>query len=220
MKRSDKGLTLIELMIVVAIIAIIAAIAIPSLLRSKMSANHSNAGAALKSLVTQESIWRSQDIDRNGVSDYWVADVRAFYGATDASGKSIKLIDMAFANADTAPGKTYGYTGEFATTATAKAPKQGYLFGAIASFLTAANSAVPSTGTPSCNLPASKLDTAAFGFTATPGTYNTDGVLQFIVNQEGVIWQRDCGNNTLQATFPADPGSTTQTGGAWSQFGG
>jgi prepilin-type N-terminal cleavage/methylation domain-containing protein len=80
-KRSDKGFTLIELMIVVAIVAIIAAIAIPSLLRSKMSANHSNAGAALKSLVTQESIWRSQDIDRNGVSDYWVADVRAFYAA-------------------------------------------------------------------------------------------------------------------------------------------
>jgi prepilin-type N-terminal cleavage/methylation domain-containing protein len=215
MKRSDKGFTLIELMIVVAIIAIIAAIAIPSLLRSKMSANHSNAGAALKSLVTQESIWRSQDIDRNGVSDYWVADVRAFYAAKDASGGYIKLIDMAFANADVAPGKVYGYTGEIALPG---APKQGYKFKAMPP--TTPNSVVPGTATPNAGLPASALDTSSFAFTSFPATYNTDGVLQFIVNQEGVIWQRDCGNNTPQATFPAGPADTTQTGGAWSQFGG
>jgi prepilin-type N-terminal cleavage/methylation domain-containing protein len=211
MKRSDRGFTLIELMIVVAIIAIIASLSIPSLLRSKMSANHSNAGGALKSLVTQELVWRTQDIDRNGLSDYWVGDVRAFYGAKDASGKVIKLIDMAFANADLAPGKAYGYTGETA------APKQGYRFRAIASYLTNANSAVPGSIP---GLPASKCDTSTFGFTAVPATYNTDGLLQLIVNQEGVIWQRDCGNSTPQASFPANPGSTTQTGGAWSQFGG
>jgi prepilin-type N-terminal cleavage/methylation domain-containing protein len=217
MKRPDKGFTLIELMIVIAMISILVALAVPGLIRSKMSANHSNAGAALKSLVTQEAIWRSQDIDRNGVSDYWVADVRAFYGAKNAAGTFIKLIDLAFANADQARAAAYGYTGENATSA----PKQGFKFQAIASFLTAANSAVPGTGANgSPNLAAVKLDTAAYGFTATPGTYNTDGVLQFIVNQDGVIWQRDCGNNTVQATFPSNPADTSQAGGAWSQFGG
>src|SRR5258708_30101238 len=51
MKRRQKGFSLIELLIVVTIIVIISAIAIPNLMRSKMSANETAAVGALKALT-------------------------------------------------------------------------------------------------------------------------------------------------------------------------
>src|SRR5215470_5957140 len=120
MARSNKGFTLIELMIVIAIIAIIAAIAIPGLLSSQRASNERNASTTLKTLTSAEADFRANDRDWNHVNDFWTADVKGLYTMTsagargaagDAADPPIRLIELIAAAAD-ADGTYYAAGGE------------------------------------------------------------------------------------------------------------
>jgi len=141
--EKQKGFSLIELLIVVAIILIIAAIGIPNLMRARIAANEASAVASVHAISTAEEVY---------ISTYpgtGYATTLANLGAAGAApcvpaSTSACLIDDVLATASNA----------------AKA-KSGYVFaapGSVSTFFITALPASPSTGNRSfCVVPDSVI---------------------------------------------------------------
>ena len=215
----NKGFTLIELMIVVAIIAIIAAIAIPSLLRSRMAANQTAAAAACKAFAEAEEIYHRTDYNTDGVLEYakHLRGDNSLLENVNGTG-DLGLIDNNFGNAE---GDTLvGWSG---TGAAANAiPKAGYVFavlyqqgssatGGLRSYMDDGNFYGP--GPASGGGGAARM-TLGYAISAIPGAYDGTGRDTYMINNNGTIFQDDRGSAasvTQVQIFDPSPGTWVPT---------
>jgi prepilin-type N-terminal cleavage/methylation domain-containing protein len=115
--RTQRGFSLIELLIVVAIILTIAAIAVPDMLRARISANEAAAVSAVRTITTAEVGYLTNYPSVGYAAQ--LSDLGAG-GATPcvSSPTSACLIDDSLATASSAPGRggyIYNATGSLAT---------------------------------------------------------------------------------------------------------
>ncbi|MFH1708496.1 MAG: DUF2950 family protein [Planctomycetota bacterium] len=216
--RPGAGFTLIELMIVIAIIAIIAAIAIPSMLKSRISANENAAAASLKTINGMMVVFRTKGYNclpghylrgTGGPATNRGKFCALFYEDNNA-GQQVSLISLADAMADCrADGDTAANAGAVGSYVPVQKTTGPIVYGTPTTFRLAAKQGfwyalcIERMNNYTYDNTCAKLH---FGFVAFPGDYGSTGECIFVMNEEGIAYGQDFGVSHFRA-YPESPNS-------------
>lgn len=193
-KREDqRGFTIVELMIVVAVLGIIAGIAIPGYVQGRVAANESAVIGTLRAMATGQFKFKTMslvDVDRNG--GYEFGTVREMTGSTTLRGStserlSPNLLPMSLDGLDT--------EGRFL--------KHGYYF--QLSLPDAAGNGLPETEANLANIDPTNSE-RYWTMVAWPVMRSQSGRATFFVNQQGEMVKTTEGGYSGTTVVPA-PGA-------------
>lgn len=189
--------TIIKIIIIALVLALAALILLPNIF-----VRHSDfymAPAAYLHLLTRANLlWHNEDLDRNGVHDYWTYDISCFRRLYRNDGiTNIAFIPLNLALADAHPADYKGKEIPFGpdllieSVALTPCPKSGYWF----RMMQTDENGVTYNQNPVGSNRILATNINKFAIVAYPDYYGYQGLATFIINEKDVAYAIDSGSD-------------------------